>query len=111
MTEEYSFDYIIFPTTTQEQQLRPVVSLPFKYLDKEVSIIGGFAVDSRGWKKPIYVKIGQLEFQIESVKNPDAQRWEKFKETRWFKVVPKWVRYSDLNKWPWKVIEIEFDQL
>ena len=41
-------------------------------------------------------------------KNPEAQRWEKRQGIRYFKTLPKWVRYSDLNKDPWEVIELEF---
>ncbi len=39
-------------------------------------------------------------------KNPAAKRWEKFSEMAYFKVKPTWVRYSDLRKHPWEVVEI-----
>lgn len=49
-------------------------------------------------------KCKQLYFK----KNPDAQRWESREGMSYFKASPKWVRYSDLNKDPWEVFEIEF---
>lgn len=39
-------------------------------------------------------------------KNPKAQRWETREGITYFKVTPKWIRYSDLNKDPWNVFEI-----
>ena len=41
-------------------------------------------------------------------KNPNAQKWENVEGTKFFKVIPKWIRYSDLNKEHWEVFEIEF---
>lgn len=41
-------------------------------------------------------------------KNPDARRWETEEGIRYFKVVPLWIRYSDLNKNPWEVFEVDF---
>ena len=41
-------------------------------------------------------------------KNPRAQAWENKKDNVYFKVVPTWARYSDLNKEPWEVIELKF---
>ena len=41
-------------------------------------------------------------------KNPKAQKWEAVPEIRFFKVVPKWVRYSNLKVHPWEVYEIKF---
>jgi len=48
------------------------------------------------------VKYKQLYFQ----KNPKAKKWEKNPEIRYFKVIPKWIRYSNLNVNPWEIHEI-----
>lgn len=40
-------------------------------------------------------------------KNPEAERWDKRKGIVYFKVVPSWIRYSDLNKNPWEIFEVE----
>lgn len=41
-------------------------------------------------------------------KNPKARKWEARPETRYFKVTPRWIRYSDLGQKPWFVQEIRF---
>lgn len=41
-------------------------------------------------------------------KLPHARKWEKVKGIKFFKVVPKWIRYSDLRKHPWEVFEVKF---
>ena len=41
-------------------------------------------------------------------KNPDAQKWERFKETTWFRITPKWIRYRDGNASPMAIHEISF---
>ena len=46
--------------------------------------------------------------QIYFTKNPDAQKWQKFQETTWFKIKPKWVRYRDGNVTPPTEHEISF---
>lgn len=40
-------------------------------------------------------------------KNPKAKRWEELEGVRYFKVIPRWIRYSDLNQHPWKIIELK----
>jgi len=41
-------------------------------------------------------------------KNPDAKKWEKFPETVWFKVTPRWIRYRDGNTDPLTLHELKF---
>ena len=41
-------------------------------------------------------------------KNPKAQKWENHPNIRFFKIIPKWIRYSDLSKKPWEVFEVTF---
>lgn len=41
-------------------------------------------------------------------KNPRSKKYEKHPEQVYFKVSPKWIRYTDLTQEPWKIIEIEF---
>lgn len=40
-------------------------------------------------------------------KNPDAKKWAQVKEISFFKVMPAWIRYSDLNTHPWNVFELK----
>ena len=39
-------------------------------------------------------------------KNPEAKRWESQEGITYFKITPKWIRYSDLRKHPWEIKEI-----
>jgi pyridoxine/pyridoxamine 5'-phosphate oxidase len=46
--------------------------------------------------------------EIYFMKNPKAKKWEERKEVRYFKVIPTWIRYSDLSVNPWKIQETSF---
>jgi Uncharacterized stress protein (general stress protein 26) len=46
--------------------------------------------------------------EIYFAKNPEARRWTQNPEIRYFKVIPTWIRYSDLKSKPWKIIELTF---
>ena len=39
-------------------------------------------------------------------KNPRAEKWQHRENIRYFKVTPRWIRYSDLRQEPWKVFEL-----
>lgn len=41
-------------------------------------------------------------------KNPKAERWSTRLEIAYFKVSPRWIRYSDLNERPWAIKEVTF---
>ncbi len=41
-------------------------------------------------------------------KNPRAKKWENVPGIKYFKVVPKWIRYSDVRKHPWEIREASF---
>jgi len=41
-------------------------------------------------------------------KNPKAKRWKSRDKITYFKVAPRWIHYSDLNKNPWDVFETPF---
>lgn len=70
--------------------------------DKNITVqYEGQAIELLGKELDKYKK-------IYFAKNPNAQRWEKFTETKHFKVVPTWIRYSDLRKQPWDVFEVKF---
>lgn len=69
--------------------------------DEDITVqYEGEAFELAGEELAIYKK---LYWQ----KNPGAQKWEKVPGIKFFKVVSKWIRYSDLNKQPWEVFEVE----
>lgn len=41
-------------------------------------------------------------------KSPDAQKWESTQGNVYFKVEPKWIRFTDLNVDPWAISEFKF---
>ncbi len=41
-------------------------------------------------------------------KNPQAKRWESREGISYFKVTPKWIRYSNLTQDPWDIFEVNF---
>lgn len=48
----------------------------------------------------------EIELLGATIKNPETKRWGLNKNITYFKVTPKWIRYSDLNQNPWNVFEI-----
>ncbi len=42
-------------------------------------------------------------------KFPDAIRFEQFAGMRYFKIIPKWIRYTELSCFPWRRFELQFD--
>jgi len=45
--------------------------------------------------------------QVYFAKNPDAKKWEKLPDTRWFKITIHWLRYRDYNSHPTTVWELD----
>jgi pyridoxine/pyridoxamine 5'-phosphate oxidase len=41
-------------------------------------------------------------------KSPNAEKYHANEGQRYFKVSPTWIRYTDLNKEPWDIIELKF---
>lgn len=61
----------------------------------------GIASELTGGEKDKYTK-------IYFAKNPSAEEYSDHPDERYFKIVPKWIRYADLNKAPWEIIELKF---
>lgn len=72
-----------------------------------------------GWDQDITVQYEGKAFKLDGEeldkyketffkKLPHARKWEKAAGIKFFKVIPKWVRYSDLRKQPWDVLEVKF---
>lgn len=41
-------------------------------------------------------------------KNLDSAKWDSHPEIKYFKVIPKWIRYSDYSQKPYKIITLDF---
>lgn len=78
---------------------------------KDVSIVVGWdnniTVQYEGKAQELFGEELERCKEIYFGKNPDAKKWDKV-GIKYFKVQPAWIRYSDLNKDPWEVFEIEF---
>lgn len=70
-----------------------------------------------GWDEDVTVQYEGQAFELKGSdqgkykrtyfrQNPRAKKWEKKEGISYFKVTPKWIRYSDLTKSPWEVFEI-----
>lgn len=70
--------------------------------DEDITVqYEGEAVELKGKELNEYKKIYKT-------KNPNVSKWEKMEGIIFFKVIPKWIRYSNLNKDPWEICEITF---
>ena len=71
-----------------------------------------------GWDKNVTVQYEGRALELEGAelekckalyfKNPRAKKWENKKDNVYFKIIPVWARYSDLNKYPWEIHEVRF---
>ncbi len=48
--------------------------------------------------------------QVHFAKFPEAVKFEKL-GIKFFKIIPKWIRYTDVSRQPWEVFEIKFPVL
>src|SRR3989344_2861189 len=70
-----------------------------------------------GWDENITVQyegeVGEIsDSELEQdkklylLKIPEAVKWINEDESKFFKVSPRWIRYSDLNLDPWEIFEV-----
>ncbi|MEK7134613.1 MAG: pyridoxamine 5'-phosphate oxidase family protein [Patescibacteria group bacterium] len=45
--------------------------------------------------------------QIHFMKFPEAVKFEKL-GIKFFKIIPRWIRYTDVSRQPWEIFEVEF---
>lgn len=73
-----------------------------------------------GWDEDITVQYEGVASELEEdekeeyqeiywKKNPKAKKWAKEEGIVYFKITPKWLRFSDLNVHPWKIDEFTFN--
>ena len=97
---------LIFDTYTSSRkyknlQQNPSVACTIGW-DENITIqYEGIATELRGEELQ---KFKDLYF----AKNERARKWENREGITYFKITPKWIRYSDLNTDPWTIFEINF---
>jgi len=79
---------------------------------KDVSIVIGWdddiTVQCDGVAKELSGKELEEAKKIHVKKLPGSAKFTTMSDIRFFKIVPKWIRYSDLSVNPWEVSEIKF---
>lgn len=95
---------IIFDTYTTTRkypnlQRNPNIAFAFGWDDMSTVQYEGIAKELKGSE---LVKYKQIMFS----KNPEFRKWEKLPSIVYFKVSPKWIRYSAENGKSW---ELRFD--
>lgn len=100
-TDELELIFDTFVTSRKYKNLQ---------INKNISFVIGWdeniTVQYEGLAEKIKGEAGEKYKEAYWAKNPEAQRWASNKDITYFKVTPKWIRYSDLNKNPWDVFEI-----
>ena len=72
-----------------------------------------------GWDQNITVQYEGITYELSGeelaeckvahvAKFPDFAKFADADETRYFKINPIWIRYSDFTVWPWKIYEVDF---
>ena len=78
--------------------------------NQDVSVVIGWEPATIQYEG-IAVELGGKELeeykQVHFNKFPEAVKFEKL-GVKFFKIVPKWIRYTDVFKQPWGVFEVEF---
>ena len=100
---------LIFGTFNNTRKYKNLLS------NQNVSVVIGWdekeniTLQYEGISKEVKDKEFQECRDIQLKKNPNSKAYAFEKEQRYFKIVPKWIRYSDLSKEKEDIIEINFN--
>ena len=67
----------------------------------------GQTVQYEGMAEEVTGEVAQPYKDLYFAKNPGAQRYENHPDQTYFKVTPRWIRFSNIQKDPEEVFEIE----
>lgn len=97
---------LIFDTFNSARKYRNLQS------NKSVAAVIGWdeniTVQYEGSAKELDGKELEQAKQTHNRKLPDAAKFSSLPDIRFFKIKPKWIRYSNLNSDPWEVFELKF---
>lgn len=101
-TDKFELIFGTYDSSRKYQNLRTNqnVSFVIGWTEGKTVQYEGIAEELTGQNR---VKYADLYFS----KNPDARKYQDNPEERYFKVNPKWVRYTDLSFEPWEVIILD----
>lgn len=74
----------------------PAIAFAFGWEAWDTVQFEGIAEELVGKERGMYRKIFLA-------KHPDAKKWDSLPETTYFRVVPRWIRYTAMNQKPWVV--------
>ena len=97
---------LIFDTDTSFRKYRNLLSNPRVAL--AIGWDGNVTVQYEGLAKDLNEsELGRYR-NTHLEKFPDAIKFEEFIGIKYFKIVPRWIRYTDLGNFPWKRFEVRF---
>jgi len=102
-TDNFEIILDMYNTSRKYKNMKanPSISLVIGW-DQNITVqYEGIAQELSGEEKTKYQKLYWA-------KNPEAKRWADREGIVYFKIIPKWIRYSDLNVHPWKISEYSF---
>lgn len=82
---------------------------------KNVSLVIGWELDEKitiqyeGSAQEVTGKEAEKCRKLHIAKNPKREKWVHEEGEAMFKIKPKWIRYSDLSKYPREMFEVNFD--
>jgi pyridoxine/pyridoxamine 5'-phosphate oxidase len=100
-TPQLEFIFYTFPTSRKYKNMKDNPSVSFVIGWDERITVQYVGIAEELQKKDLK-KYRDLFFK----QNPKAIKWEGKKDIAYFKVTPKWIRYTNLNKDPWQIFEI-----
>lgn len=100
---EIIFDTLAEPNYRKYNNLQKNPSVAF-VIGWEDDITVQYEGQAREIKGQDIDKYKEIFFQ----KNPKAKKWDSSPEIKYFLVKPKWVRYSDYDGKPYKIVELKF---
>lgn len=81
--------------------------------NQKVALVIGWDNDATLQYEGIAVELNEPELgvcrTVHLQKFPDAIQYEEYAGMKYFKIRPKWIRYTDLASIPWRRFELHFD--
>ena|SRR2546429_8691246 len=95
---------LIFGTSNLSRKYKNLVS------NSKVAVVIGWdegkTVQYEGLARELVGEECEAFKKIYFAKNPDAKKYENEPDEVYFKIAPRWLRYTDLTQDPWELVEI-----
>ena len=102
ITDKLEIIFNTFATYRKYRNLKNNANVSFVVGFKDVTVqYEGTAAEAKG-------KVEEECKKLHSKQIKHKTKFHQMPETRYFKVSPKWVRYTDYSKKPWEMFEVSF---